>query len=240
MNLPETLVREIKMIRIHKETGYQVTECGKVLRKDGFGYLKGKIDKYGYLTHGLSMGKKNTMLHRTAHRLVAETYIPNPENKPQVNHKDGNKLNNHISNLEWCTAKENSEHKVFFDLQAKGEENGNSVNNEDTVHSVCKMIEDGYRNNDIIKELGVNRKLITDVRNKKTWCHISNGYDFKPIAHQGISNNTFLWICHKLQEGLRYRQILESYTGGDYLTYECLKKIKNRKMRPHLSAGFNF
>lgn len=240
MNLPETLVREIEMIRIHKETGYQISDCGKVLRKDNSGYLKGKIDRYGYKVYGLSQGEKGKMLHRTAHRLVAETFIPNPENKPQVNHKDGNKLNNHISNLEWVTAKENSEHKVLFDMQAKGEDVGNSVYSENIIHSICKMIQDGYRNNDIIKELDVSRKVVIDIRGEKTWKHITKQYEFKKIAHQGISNNTFIWICYKLQDGLKYKQILEMYTGGEYLTYSCLKKIKNRKMRPELSEGFIF
>lgn len=77
--------------------------------------LKGKIIKLhldiqtNYLTVNLCVNCKSRT--KTTHRLVAQTFIPNPENKPEVNHKDGNIINNNVNNLEWCTRSENEIHK---------------------------------------------------------------------------------------------------------------------------------
>lgn len=90
----------------HFEGLYEVSNMGNV--RSLFRYkkvLKPAVSKAGYLTVDL-FGDKNSM-RRLVHRLVADAFIPNPDNLPQVNHKDENKQNNCVDNLEWCTAKYN-------------------------------------------------------------------------------------------------------------------------------------
>lgn len=84
--------------------------------------LKQKIKKNGYVEIGLS--KDNKTKYFTIHRLVAKTFIPNQENKPEVNHIDGNKQNNCVTNLEWVTSRENQKHAFKLGLQKpNGKEN---------------------------------------------------------------------------------------------------------------------
>lgn len=77
----------------------------------------------------VSLCKNNKMKLVKVHRLVAIAFIDNPDNKPQVNHIDGNKLNNNVDNLEWVTAQENSLHAFRLGLREsqKGKENNRSV-----------------------------------------------------------------------------------------------------------------
>lgn len=92
---------------------YQVSTLGRVRSFHTYNYsgstpriLKPRRQPAGYLFVQLSKDKVNTQY--TIHRLVASTFIPNPEDLPQVNHKDEDKTNNCVENLEWCTAKYNS------------------------------------------------------------------------------------------------------------------------------------
>jgi hypothetical protein len=91
-----------------KDSKYFISNDGKVMREKTQRilkpYLTGGYEEVTLYIHG------RKRIHGRIHIMVAETFIPNHENKPYVNHKDGNKLNNNVENLEWVTPKENSEH----------------------------------------------------------------------------------------------------------------------------------
>ena len=115
----------------------QVSTLGRI--KSFYRYSAGKIiqcidtDCFGYARVRIK-GKRYKI-----HRLVAETFIPNPEDKREVNHKDGNKLNNRADNLEWATRSENQKHAYKIGLQKSSEKQKQAVskwNKENRIKSV--------------------------------------------------------------------------------------------------------
>ena len=90
--------------------GYRITNTGRVLSYKSGERVDRKftLDKDGYYLIGLSIDGKDVT--RRVHRLVAEAFIPNPNNLPTVNHIDGDKTNNRVDNLEWMSIQENCEY----------------------------------------------------------------------------------------------------------------------------------
>mgnify|MGYP002770070963 CR=1 FL=1 len=86
---------------------YMIYSDGRLFNSKTNKFLKGKVDNIGYLSYTFKSVKTNKRVYRYAHRLVAQAFIPNPDNLPAVNHIDENRLNNDISNLEWVTYQEN-------------------------------------------------------------------------------------------------------------------------------------
>lgn len=99
-------------IRMWKEIkgfeNYEVSNCGEVRNKTTGRVLKPSVTHNGYLRVTLCSDGKQT--NKSVHRLVSGAFIPNPDNKSDVNHIDEDKTNNSVSNLEWLTHKENANH----------------------------------------------------------------------------------------------------------------------------------
>ena len=96
----------IEWRQIRGYPNYSINNYGDIYSRNVERLLKPKIDRYGYKVVTLTDGKKFKCF--TVHRLVAEAFIDNPNNLPCVNHKDENKLNNSVKNLEYCTPKYNA------------------------------------------------------------------------------------------------------------------------------------
>lgn len=131
--------------------------------------LKQKIDKYGYATVCIMINGKRK--YTTVHRLVALSFIPNPDNLPQVNHKDTNKLNNSVGNLEWVTALGNITHAIDNGLQkyASGEGLPQTALTQVEVATVKKLLSLGKTQISIAEKFNVNKNVIWRISKGLSW-----------------------------------------------------------------------
>ena len=128
-------------------------------------------DNKGYLKVMLSKdGKQHNVAH---HRLFAESWIPNPLNLPCINHKNGIKTDNTISNLEWCDLKYNSLHKARVLHIQQGETQARSVLKEDQIPVIRQMRQEGTTLREIGEHFGVSIGTIHHVVKNRSWTHIT-------------------------------------------------------------------
>lgn len=145
---------------------YEITRDGQVINKTNGHILKPQPNGKGYLR--VSISKKLLFVHR----LVAEKYIPNPENLPQVNHIDGNKLNNCVENLEWVSNQENRNHAVKNGLHKMGEHASSAKLTEEEVKYIREHALE--KTQSAWAEIyGVSRSTIADIIHYRTWKHLT-------------------------------------------------------------------
>lgn len=176
------------------------------------------------------------------HRLMALTFLPNPENKEEVNHIDGNKLNNNLSNLEWVTKKENMLHAHKLKLRDNtGEGNPRKVLTEKEVIDIYNQCYDGARVCDLADAYGVSRPTISDIKAKRNWKHILD--DLPDIKHkpkkESLSENTVRWICSELQNGTKIVDILKK-ANNPSIDENKIYDIKRKRSFVRISQEYDF
>lgn len=160
---------------------HAINQVGQVISIKTRKLIKPSPNSKGYLQVCLQ-GKKTHSIHR----LVAITFIPNPENLPQINHIDGDKLNNHVSNLEWVTNSQNMAHGIklgLFDEMPKklkkhqtGETNSAAKLKETDVLKIYQLLKKGMGVCELARMYGVGHSQISYIKAGKSWRHIYHNF----------------------------------------------------------------
>lgn len=143
------------------------------------------INKEGYYFVCVSLASRNSKSYIKVHRAVAETFIKNPNNLPVINHIDGNKLNNDVSNLEWCTHKQNTQHAISMKLMNPGDYRKQPIVQMDTKTNRIIHIYDSIAEALEVFGKGKNTGTISACARGKT----NTAYGFKWMYLEDYINN---------------------------------------------------
>lgn len=169
----------IEFKRLEKYPLYRIYNNGVIIKdrsnsnKNDFKLLKHSISVKGY--HTVNVYDKNMKERKErVHRLVALAFVEGETNvKNIVNHIDGNKDNNHVDNLEWCSIIYNNRHAIEqLGVSRKGESNGSSKLTESQVLDIRERHENGESVKDLVFRYDLNKSTINRIVKRETWKHI--------------------------------------------------------------------
>lgn len=188
--------------------------------------IKQKLSFFKYLCVSLKKNQKHSI--KVVHRLVAEAFLENPDNKNQVNHIDGNKENNCVSNLEWVTSSENCIHSNKI-LGRKG-----IILTEIEVRDIkFNPIYDSMMNKDIAAKFNVHPNTISGIRNGHKWKHVTQNPNdsiyaleiIKKPARKCLSEDDKDTILVLRSNGMFHKDIADSFG----VSRACITKFLNKK-----------
>lgn len=239
---------------------YCITKDGEVYSLKINRWIKKQISNNDYYV--VSMGADNgTRYRKKVHRLLLQMFEPiDNDSEMFCNHKDGNKLNNNLSNLEWVTPLENSqhahennliganfvnEHTVFpeeWEVLSIDEDDLISSRKElnvELIHDIFQKVQDGYRVCDVARMVGVKRWTVRGLINNpsKDIADILLGYDLsKRYKAKSMSVENVTKVCEMLVKGETPYYIAKELG----LDYNAVRRIKNRKSFKAIGATYEW
>lgn len=157
---------------------FEISSFGNIRNKNTLHIYKQSLMSSGYYSIRTSIGSKTNKITIMIHRAVANTFLSNPNNLPEVNHIDGNKTNNCVSNLEWSTSHHNQKHKYDNGLinieLISGENNHNAKLTKEDVKYIQQKYISGSREfgvRALARKFNVAHTTILSIIKGKTWCN---------------------------------------------------------------------
>lgn len=207
---------------------YEVSNMGRVRKITYLKPSKSNAGKYSVI----SLSKGNKQKGVCLHRLVAQAFIPNPENKPEVNHKGCNKDDNRASELEWATRRENVDHakenKLFTARLQAGEENYVAKLTNENVIKIIEAYKSGmYTQSEIAKTFSITTSNVNKILTGKYWTHLTNGERVAAVSRK----NTRMMILDTAT-GVFYESIakaafargMQKRTLSDYISGRSINR----------------
>ena len=193
---------------------YMVSNFGDLYNRKTKKHLHPWKGKNGY-RYGSLMTTSGTVKHVGIHVLVAEMFIAKPTHDSPIvpNHLDFNRENNYVGNLEWTTYAENNRWNFIHGHIAYGEDSAAAKTTDKVVHEICRLLESGHSNQEIINMLNLEPRsygsaLVTAIRTGKRWKHISSKYDIKVKNSLRKTDSVLVdQICKLLERGYSVRDM---------------------------------
>jgi hypothetical protein len=211
---------------------YGITKSGEVYSNYNKAFMKPSRDKRGYYRVKLA-SDNGIYLTIPIHRLVAKRFIDNPENKSQVDHIDGNKTNNSVSNLRWATNLENAHFAMDTGLMHHA-----VFKSEDIVRSICERLQNGESVAEISRSTGYSYAAIQAIKLGRNWRHISKEYNIPlyPYDLSRPSPQQIEKLCELIASGATNKTILELLPG---VSIDTITRTRSGRIHKSVMEKFN-